>query len=197
MSSFFGKQRIIFYVLFVSLLTTSCTPKLEEQFTAYQEARNGGKVEKLLSLCTEDVKYEVVGKRTTEGKVEFRKFVEMDAALNSRLTFTDVKVSGNKVTCSVEERSDWLEVAGIDALNYEYYEFTFEKGLIKTVRTKHTEESAKALRDFGASFGKWTAENRQEELVALRREGPVNTSNVDKWLSLMREWQEATKTEEQ
>jgi hypothetical protein len=197
MRSFVSKQRIIFHLLFLSLLTTSCTPKHDEQFKAYQEAHNSGNVKKALSLCTEDVKYEVVGQRTILGKDKFRKLVEMDAALNSQLTFTDVKVSGNKVTCIVEERNDWLKVAGIDALNYEYREFTFEKGLIKSVRTKPTEESAKAMREFGVSFGRWAAEKHQEELVELRREGAVNKDNVDRWLTLMREWREDTKKEEQ
>jgi hypothetical protein len=197
MCRFVGKRRIVFYILLVSLLTTSCIPKLDEQFKAYQDAHNSGNVRGVLSLCAEDIKYEVVDQRKVEGKDKFRSLVEMDAVLNSRLIFTDVKVSGKKVTCVVEERNDWLELAGIDALNYEYREFTFEKGLIKTVRTKHTDESARAMQEFGVSFGKWAAEKRQEELVALRREGPVNKGNVDKWLSLMREWREDTKKEEE
>ena len=147
MRRFINKRRIMLYLLFVVVLTTSCTSKkLDEQVKAYQEAHNSGNVEKELSFLAEDIRFEVVGRWTVQGKKEgLRKLVETDAALNSHLIFTDVKVSNNKVTCIVEEQIDLLKLAGIDTLYYEFREFTFEKGLIKVVRTKPTEKSAKSM----------------------------------------------------
>lgn len=195
MRRFIQKRRIMLYPLFLFLLTTSCTSKPDEQVKAYQEAHNSGDVEKEVSFYAEDVKFVVFGQWTIKGKEELRKLVETDAVLNSHLIFTDVKVDGNKVTCSVEEQNDLLKLAGIDTLYYEFHEFIFEKGLIKEVRAKPTPESAKALQEFGASFGRWASENRSQELAELKGESVITKENIGKWLTLMREWREAMEKE--
>lgn len=196
MCRFINKRRIIIYLLFVVVLTTSCTSKkIDEQVKAYQEAHNSGNVKKELSFYTEDVTIEVVGEWTVKGKEGLRTLVETDAALNSHLIFTDLKVSNNKVTCSVEEQNDMLKIAGIDTLFYEFREFTFEKGLIKGVRAKPTEKSAKAMQEFRVSFVGWAGENQREELAELQGEGLMTKDNVGRWLALMRAWQEESKKE--
>lgn len=186
------------YLLFLFVLTTSCTSKkLDEQVKAYQEAHNSGNVKKELSLYAEDATIEVVGEWTVKGKEGLRKLVETDAALNSHFIFTDVKVSNNKVTCSVEEQNDMLKLAGIDTLYYEFREFTFEKGLIKGVRAKPTEKSAKAMQEFRVSFTGWAGNNRGEEFGELQGEGLITKDNVGRWLALMRAWREGMEKEEQ
>ena len=196
MRRFINKRRIMLYLLFVVVLTTSCTSKkLDEQVKAYQEAHNSGNVKKELSFLAEDIRFEVVGEWTVKDKEELRTIVETDAALNSHLIFTDVKVSDNKVTCIVEEQNDMLKLAGIDTLYYEFREFTFENGLIKGVRAKPTEESAKALQEFRVSFVGWAGENRGEELAELQGEGLMTKDNVGRWLALMRAWREGSEKE--
>lgn len=198
MRRFINKRRIMLYLLFVVVLTTSCTSKkLDEQVKAYQEAHNSGDVKKELSFLAEDIRFEVVGRWTVKGKEGLRKLVETDAALNSHLIFTDVKVSNNKVTCIVEEQNDLLKLAGIDTLYYEFREFTFEKGLIKSVRAKPTEKSAEVMHEFRVSFIGWAAENRGEELAELQGEGLKTKDNIGRWLALMRAWREASDKEEQ
>lgn len=199
MRRFVNKRRVVLYVSFLLISFTSCSPKLEldERVTAYQEAHNRGNVKKELSFFAEDVKFEVVGQRKMEGKALLRNFVESDATLNSHLIFTDVKVHNNKVTCKVTEKNDYYKLAGIDALNYEYREFTFENGLITEMRSQLTEESAKALQDFGTSFAEWAMENRRDKLVELRREGVISKDNVGEWLELLRAWREGMEQKEQ
>lgn len=198
MRRFISKPHIVLYFLFLLLLTTSCTlKKPDEQVKAYQEAHNRGDVKKELSFYTEDATVEMVGEWTVQGKEGLRRLVESDAALNSHLIFTDVKVSSNKVTCSAEEQNDMLKLAGIDTLYYEFREFSFEKGLIEGVRAKPTEKSAKALREFRMSFTGWAAKNRGEELGELQREGLISKDNVGRWLALMRAWREEMDKEEQ
>lgn len=192
-----NKRRIMLYLLFLFVLTTSCTSKkIDEQVKAYQEAHNRGNVKKELSFYTEDATIEVVGEWTVKGKGGLQRLVESDAALNSHLIFTDVKVSNNKVTCSVEEQNDMLKLGGIDTLYYEFREFTFKNGLIEGVRAKPTEKSAKALREFRMSFTGWAAKNRGEELGELQGEGLINKDNVGRWLALMRAWREEMDKEE-
>lgn len=190
MRRFVSKQRVVLYLLFMLLLTTSCNQKLDEVIQAYQEAHNSGDVEKELSLFAKDVKHEIVGQITREGKENLRALVEMDAVLHSHITIKDVKVSKNKVTCGLEERNDWFKLAGVDPLRYEFREFIFEKGLIKEIRSKQTEEDVKTLEKFRGDFGEWAAENRKEEMAVLRRQGFITKDNIGKWLDLMREWRE-------
>ncbi len=198
MRRFINKRRIMLYLLFVVVLTTSCTSKkLDEQVKAYQDAHNSGDVKKELSFLAEDIRFEVVGEWIVKGKEELRKIVETDAALNSHLIFTDVKVSNNKVTCIVEEQNDMLKLAGIDTLYYEFREFIFEKGLIKKVKAKPTEKSAEALKKFRLSFTGWAGKNRGEELGELQGEGLITKDNVGRWLALMRAWREGMEKEEQ
>lgn len=195
MCRFISKRRVVLYLSFLLLLTTSCNQKLEEQVQAYLEAHNSGDVEKELSLFADNPKYEVVDQWTREGIGNLRILIETDAALNSKLTIKDVKVSKNKVTCILEERSDWLKLAGIDPLYYEYREFIFEKGLIKEIRSKPTEEGANALEAFRTSFYEWAMKNRTEEMRVLRRQNIISKDNVGKWLELFRAWREESEKE--
>lgn len=195
MRRFINKQRIVLYLSFLLLLTTSCNQKLEEQVQAYLEAHNRGDVEQELSFFADNPKYEVVNQWTREGIENLRILIETDAALNSQLVMKVVKVSKNKVTCSLEERSDWLKLAGIDPLYYEYREFIFEKGLIKEIRSKPTEEGAMALEAFRTSFYGWAVKNRKQEFNALRRQNIVSKENVGRWLDLFRAWREESEKE--
>lgn len=190
MRRFISKRRVVLYLSFLLLLTTSCNQKLDEQVQAYLEAHNRGDVEEELSFFADHPKYEVVDQWTREGKGNLRILIETDAALHSQLVIKAVKVSKNKVTCSLEERNDWLKLAGIDPLYYEYREFIFEKGLIKEIRSKPTEEGAKALEAFRTSFYDWVVKNRTDEFKALRRQNIISKDNVGKWLDLMRAWRE-------
>jgi len=190
MRRFISKQRVVLYLFFMLLLTTSCKQKLEEQVQAYLEAHNSGDVEKELSFFVENPKYEVVDQWTRVGMENLRTLIETDAALKNQLTIKDVKVSKNRVTCSLEERSDWLKLAGIDPLHYEYREFIFEEGLIKEIRSKATEKDAKALEAFRASFFEWAMKNRPEEMKVLRRQVVITKDNVGSWLDLLRAWRE-------
>ncbi|MBW8039635.1 MAG: hypothetical protein FVQ85_06505 [Planctomycetes bacterium] len=197
MRRFISKPHIVLYLVFLLLLTTSCSPKLDEQIKEYQEAHNSGDVAKEMSFLAEDISYEVVDQWTVTGKESVQKLAETDAVIDSQLIFTDVKASKNKVTCKVEEQNKWLKLAGIETLYYEFREFTFEKGLITSVRTKPTQEGAVALDVFRKSFGEWVAENRKEEFEQLRRASVITKDNIGKWLVLMQAWREEMEKEEQ
>lgn len=198
MRRFVNERRIMLYLLFLFLLTTSCAPKkLEDQIKAYQEAHNSGNVKQKLSCCTEDVRYIVEGEWTVEGKKELRGLFESDAVLNSNIVLTDLKVDGSKITCKITEQSDWLKAAEIDTLNYEFGQFTFEKGLIKEVRVKYSQRSTQAVQEYRASFGKWASENRSQEFDELKSTGVITKKTVDMYLRLLREWREDIEKEEQ
>jgi hypothetical protein len=197
MRGFISKQRVVLYLLFMFLLTTSCNQKLEERIQAYLEAHNNGDVETEMSLFAENPKFEIVDQWSREGQEDLRALIGTDAALHSHLTIKDIKVSKNKVTCGLEERNDWLKLAGVDPLHYEFREFTFEKDLIKEIRSKQVDEDIKALEKFRDDFGEWAFENRKEEMAVLRRQSVITKDNIGKWLDLMREWREEMKQKAQ
>lgn len=197
MRGFISKQRVVLYLLFMLLLTTSCNQKLEERIQAYLESHNNGDVETEMSLFAENPKFEIVDQWSREGQEDLRALIETDAALHSHLTIKDIKVSKNKVTCGLEERNDWLKLAGVDPLHYKFREFTFEKGLIKEIRSKQVDEDIKALEKFRDDFGEWAFENRKEEMAVLRRQSVITKDNIGKWLDLMREWREEMKQKAQ
>ncbi len=196
MCRFISKQHIVLYLLFLLLLTTSCSPKLDEKITAYQGAHNSGDIEKEMSFFTEDIKYGGIGQWKVTGKENLKTLAETDVALNSHLIFTDIKSSKNKVTCKVEERNDLLKISGVDTLYYEFREFIFVDGLIKEMKTQPTKEGMEALRNSHGAFGKWAAENRREEFDELRSAG-VTKDNVGKWLALMKQWLEESEKEKE
>lgn len=193
MLRFVSERRIMLYLLFLFLLTTSCTSKKPEgRIKAYQEAHNSGDVEKELSFLAEDIKYAVVGEWTIEGKEKLRKLVETDAEVNSHLVFTDIKVAKNNVTCKITEQNDWLKLFGIDATYYEFGQFIFEDELIKEIRTKRTQESAEELQEVRKSFLKWVSENRSQEWAELVSSGILTKENISTFLTLLRDWRKAT-----
>jgi hypothetical protein len=180
------------YILFLVALTTSCaSKKLDNQVREYQEAHNSHNIEKELSLMTEDIKYEVVGDWVLQGKEKLRILFETDAGVNSHLTFTDLKVDNNKVTCKIIERNDWLKLGGIDALHCEPCEFIFEKGLIKAIKIRRSQESLKALKKFQTSFGNWADDNRSEELSKLKGSAVLSREDMDVFMALVRDWRQA------
>jgi hypothetical protein len=197
MRRFTSKLHIVLYFLFLLLLTTSCSPKLDEKITAYQEAHNRGDIEKEMSFFAEDIIYDVIGQWKVTSKESLKKRVEIDVFLNSHVNFTDIKSSKNKVTCKVEEQNDLLKVCGIDTIYYEFREFIFEDGLIKEAKTQLTQEGVDALRNIQRAFGEWAAENRKEEVDELKSVRIVNKDIFAKWLALMQAWREEMDKEEQ
>lgn len=192
MSRFMNKPHIMLYLLFLIVLTTSCaSKKLDEKVNAYQEAHNNNDVEKAMSLLTEDIKYEVVGEWTLEGKEKLRKLFETDADTNSKQFFTDIKVGENKVTFKFTEQNDWLKLAGIDALLGESGEFIFEEGLIKVIRLKRSQESIMAMRKFRSSFGRWAANNRMDELSKLKGTAVLAREDLPMFMGMLRDWRKA------
>lgn len=187
----FGKILIIFCVVFPLLLTTSCAPALVKRVEAFQKATNSHDVEKTMSFYADDVKFEITGTPLViEGKEKLRKAIEEQFILNVHFTFTDIKADGNTVTYKVKEQSDWLKAMGVDALNYEYDQTTFENGLIKKEIAKPTQKSTEIMDEFRKSFEKWASENQGQEWAKLKSEG-ITKENVNRWLALIRQWQKS------
>ena len=180
------------FLLFVMIL--GCSPRLEGRLKAYEDAHNSHDVEKVMVFYAEDFRFEMVGSWVAEGKEEMRKLEEWDAAVNSQLTFTDLNVSGDTVTCKVMERNDLYRVAGIEGMHYKSSIFIFRDGLIKEIIAEQTEESVKTKEAVFKSFIEWASKERSQELAELKHEGEYvfNAENAKSWLILLQEWREKT-----
>jgi ketosteroid isomerase-like protein len=190
MCKFGNKILIMFCVVFPILLTTSCAPTLTDRVEAFQKAANSGDVEKLLSFYADDVRFEIAGTpMVVEGKEKLREAIEEQFILNCHLTFIDTKVDGNTATYKVKERNDWLKAMGVDALDYEYDQITFEDGLIKKEIAKPTQKSAEIMAEFRKTFEKWASEKQGQEWAKLKSEG-ITKENVGRWLAIIRQWRE-------
>jgi len=179
------------------LLMSSCASDLKGRVEAMVEAHNSHDVERELSFYTDDARYEMVGAWVRQGKEELRRLLEKDAIFNSQIFLTDVEVAGDVVTCQAKEQNDLFMTAGIDALDYEFWQFGFEDGLIKAVRAKHTKETTAAMKELTLSFRRWVSERRSQESADLRFEGGLTEENASKVLKLVREWREDMKGKKQ
>jgi len=178
------------FLLIIVIL--SCSPKPENRFEAYVEAHNSHDVERIMSFYAEDARFEFVESYVREGREEIRKQEEFDAALNSQLAFTDLKVNGGTVTGKVTEQSDYYRLAGIDEVYYEDYTIIFRDGLIKEIKTELTLGSVMEINEVFTDLLDWVRKEKKQELDDLILEGEVvySAESAKKWLALLREWRE-------
>lgn len=167
---------------------------LLQHVKAYEQFHNDHDVEAVMSLLSDDVRYETIGAWVMQGKEMIRGIEEWDASVNCCLTFTKLKATRGNVVCSVKEQSDWLRLAGIGQIN-EVAEIIFDGELIKEMRTKPTMESAVAAKQALQSIKSWALKERNEGIAKLMSNGKFihNTETAKGWLILLQEWRSAKK----
>ncbi len=165
---------------------------LENRVKTYEQAHNKHDVEKVMSLYTNDITFEIVGTWKRAGNKQVRELAEWDAATNSHMIISDIKVIEDTVTFKLKEGNDWFRLAGIEFMYYEPCKMIFQDGLIKEIKAEGTQESIMAFKEVWPSIYQWMSEERNEELSELISEGEFvyNSENAQKWLSLLKEWQE-------
>lgn len=192
------KPLIVLCLSLTCLSTTSCSPDLVDWVRAMADAHNKHDVEQELLYYTDDARFEMVGKWTKIGRDQLRELLEMDALLNSHLTYTFCDTRGKTVTCRVREENDLLKAAGIEAIYYESAAHTFKNMYIDEVRVKQTRESQRLLQKTMESFSQWASEKQTRQWAELNAErGNITKDNVAKWLALLRQWRQETGLQEQ
>ncbi len=189
----FALRSVLFSLLFLSTLTIAgCSSHLVDQLRAYETAHNNHDIDQILTLVTDDIKFNLVGTSVKEGKAQMRAIEEWDAAVNGQLTFTHVKVRGNTVTCKVVEQNDLFKLYGIEEVHYESAAFIFRDGLIGEIRAQISEESYRAIGETMQSFLEWASQERSQELAVLMPQGEpmYSVDNASQWLALVGEWRE-------
>lgn len=180
-------------ILCVLLVLFSCTLKPDEILRAYVEANNAHDIDKVMSLFTDDIRFENVGVWVKQGKEEVRTIAEWDATTHIHMTISDITVMGDTVTFRLIETNDWLKSAGVDEWHWVARVIT-KNGLIKEIKATLTEESAKIFIPVYQSIIQWMSTERPQELPELMPGGEFvyGAEVAKKWLDMLNEWREAT-----
>ena len=168
----------------------SCSPDLMDLIKAYEKAYNNHDLEGLMSLYTEEVRFEVIGSFVKYGKEEVRKLTEYDFAVNVHMDISDIRIDWDTVIFRLTESNDWFRLAGVDELVYEPNKVVFKDGLIKEIKSEITKDSAIALGKAWNDLMGWATKEKTKELSDLMPEGEFiyNKNTAKKWLELLKEW---------
>ena len=140
---------------------------LLSKVTAYVDAVNRHDLKAIDAMLTNDITFEMNGRSIAEGKEHARLVYDTDAGFNIELELADCKQAGNKVTCRITERNDYVKAAGINQIEYTSDVFTFKNGLIRKISATMSPESVKAGKEFDQGFVTWVRRNRSDELTKL------------------------------
>jgi hypothetical protein len=178
-------------IFLLALLALSCSPKPTSVIQSYEEAYNGHDLEKLLSLCAQNVSFEKVGQISLQGHKPFGDLAEHDFALNVQMTFSQYSTRGDSVICQLVEVNDWLKTAGIGQARYSVT-FVVKDGLIESIRAEQTAETERVFKRVLGPLTKWVSNERPEALAEMMPQGAFvyNAENAKKNLSLLREWKQ-------
>jgi len=193
-----NKMFLFSLLLLLAVVIASCSPKPSpvDLVKAYQNAYNSHDLERLVSLFAEDATFEVVGQFVFKGKEDIRRVAEHDFALNIHISIGGPSIKGDTIFCGLIETNDWLKTAGIVEARYTGW-FVFEGGLIKLIEGKATPETDTAFSQVLNPLMEWASQERPEQLAQMMPEGKFvyNAENAKKSLALLRQWQEATRSE--
>jgi hypothetical protein len=161
-----------------------------QQIREYERAHNCYDVKKATALFTDDAQFETVGEWVMAGKKKIQDLEEWDAALSNHLAFTDLRASGDTVTCKAVEHDDLLKLAGFKEIRYDSVTLEFRSDLIKKITAKTAEEDQVATSETFHSMVEWATRERHGEIVKLVSDGKFayNARNAKGWLVLMQEW---------
>ena len=186
------------FLLLLAVVLASCSPKPSpvELVMAYEDAYNTYDLDRLLSLFAEDAAFEVVGQFVFKGKEDIRRVAEYDSVLNIHMSIIRFATKDNTVSCELVETNDWLKTSGIGEVRYTG-KFVFEEGLIKLIQGIPAPETEQAFNQVLNHLMEWASKERPERFAQMMPEGKFvyNAENAEKSLALLREWQEATKSE--
>lgn len=160
----------------------------------YLDAHNAHDPDRSLAFLADDVRLEAVGRGEVSGLEEARRVAAWDAVLQSQMKAFDLRASGRDVYARMEERNEWLRLAGISHLEYPDCRFTFRGRLICHVRMEMAEESRRLFGETLQTIVAWAAHERPVDLGRLLPAGEFQYGPraARGWLNLLAHWRAAT-----
>ena len=165
-------------------------PDLIPIVQAYLAAGNSHNPDAALVFLTDDVVLEAVGRGQVQGKKEARQSAAWDAVLKSHIEAFALKEAGTQVTGRLEERNEWLRLAGIAHVEYHDCRFTFRGQLLCHIQTEMAEESRRAMDMALKAVATWAVRERPADLGRLLPAGRFSYGSraARGWLALLADW---------
>ena len=176
------------------IIILGCESKHEKQVKTYEQVHNRHDVDKVMSLYSNDISFEIVGTWVKSGKGQVHGLAEWDSVTNSSMLISDIVVHADTASFKLKEGNDWFRLVGIEFMYYERCRMVFKNGLIEKIKAEVSDESIEAFQEIWPSVIQWLTEERNKEIYELMPNGEFvyNAENATKWLSLLNEWQEKT-----
>jgi ketosteroid isomerase-like protein len=178
----------------------------------FLERVNQHDVEKIMTMYTEDVTFEVVGYSKVagkqqvkiifenySGKQQVKKHHEFQVSVNSNFKFLNGQSEGNTVHCQISQHDDTLDAKGFSGRSKSSCIFTFKDGLIQSVAVEippdYIEQNSKILK----TLIPWFTEKYPNEYARMfMPDGRFiyNRENGRDVVPLLRKWSEEQKAKE-
>lgn len=162
----------------------------KEIVLAYQQAHNAHDVDLALSFFTPNIRYMMTGLWTREGLDELRALEAWDAALNSHLTYGELKVRQGRMDCRGSETNDWYKLVGIDKVEFDSIKFEFTGDKIAHIRSRIAPKSERALDSTMNDVVRWALDEDPSEVHALLPRGTFKygEDHAFRWMTLVKKW---------
>ncbi|MEE9554742.1 MAG: nuclear transport factor 2 family protein [candidate division Zixibacteria bacterium] len=166
----------------------------EEIVENYRIALNSHNVDKLMSIYSDDIRFEIPSMRMMlSGKDALRGIAEYDSALKTIMTLTNIRVDGDSVLCEITETNDWMNAAGFSSAHYPQATFVVKDGKISYIGAVISDSSAANFRNTLQSFMPWGNGNYPDVIAEMMPEDKFifNGKNGATMVRLLREWRAA------
>ncbi len=185
-------KRVVFVIALSLILVNCASNESEEIITQYEAAHNSHDIEGSMSMYHDDIEFELKGTWVKIGSKAVRELAEWDAALNSNLRFTNMRVNSDSIYCEAVEKNDWFKAAGIDSIIHNPVIFILDQKKIKKIIAFPSEKVGQQVGDFIGSVFQWseTAQDPTIHKLIVDEEFLYSREAAAKWMDLFKRMKE-------
>jgi len=152
-------------------------------------AMRAGDVDRSMSFLAEDFELrDVAGDQRIDHEA-MPEVLRWNAALNSKLTFSDLEWEGDTVRGLFTETNDLLDLLGIESRRFKI-EFQFSGDLIRQQVLDVMPSDGPSMEKALEPFLEWASASRADDLQTIYPDGRwvYRASTADRWIELVRDW---------
>lgn len=164
--------------------------KEKDIILAYQQAHNANDVDLALSYMSPEIRFGMAGIWVKEGIEEVRALESWDAALHSKIIFTDLKLRNGRLECTAKETNDWFKLVGIPEIRYDSIKYEFENGVIRHIRANMAHQSERLIDQAINKIMRWALDAHPDEINDIIPRGNFLYGHEQalRWKTLLEEW---------
>lgn len=169
----------------IAVSSEDCNSEQCEIVKRFVKLYNNREIEQLFSLISDSLIID--GDMNKNG---FKKEVESDFILNSKMIITLLYQNGETIICDFELFSDFNKLLGIDKIHYDDTEFQINNNLITAIKYAPREKDIVNLRLSFSTFIEWAEIHQNDNLSKLKHDGEyaVKKENAENWISILQKW---------